>query len=87
MASYSDGLMGYADFRSAGRNFGWATAASVVVGAASLYVAGGRWPGVIRSSEDLMIAGMLGCIALGLSAVMGLAVAGSLMASQRAKTQ
>jgi len=87
MATYTDSMIGYADFRSTGRYFAIALAAAALTGAAATYAANGHLPRLIHDSSDLFFAAIVGYIALGLSIVLALAVLGSLLISRRAHSR
>lgn len=85
MATYSDSMVGYADFQSTGRYFAAVMAGSAVAGAAALYVGGGHLSGMGVDTSSLAFVSMAGYVALTLSVVMAIAVAGSLAISKRGK--
>jgi hypothetical protein len=85
MATYSDSMAGYADFRSTGRYFALAAAASALIGASAVYTGSGHLPSVAHTSSDLVFAAMAGYVFLGLSLLMAIAVLGSLLISTRGK--
>lgn len=85
MATYSDAMMGYADFQSTGRYFAAAMAASAVLGTAALYIADGHAAGIFQNTPSLAFVSMGGYVALGLSLVMAGATLGSLSITRRAK--
>lgn len=85
MATYSDSMLGYADFRSTGRYFAIALAACALVGVTATYAANGHLPRLIHDSSDLVFVAFVGYVALGLSVVLALVVLGSLLISRRAQ--
>jgi hypothetical protein len=85
MSSYSDAQAAYADFQSAGRYFAWAMATCLVIGVTATYMGSGHSAGLTLSSVDLVFVAGLGYVALGLSAVLAAAAAGSLLITHQAK--
>jgi hypothetical protein len=85
MATYSHAMNGYADFRSTGRYFALARAASAVIGASLVYISNGHLQGLAHTPADLALAAMAGWILLGLSLLMTIAVLGTLLITRRAK--
>jgi hypothetical protein len=85
MATYSDSMTGYADFESTGRYFAAVMAGSAVAGAAALYVGSGHLSGVGVDTPSLSLVSMAGYVALTLSVVMAITVAGSLLITKRGK--
>lgn len=78
-------MTGYADFQSTGRYFAAVMAGSALLGAAAVYVGSGRLSGVGVDTSSLAFVSLAGYVALTLSLVMAIAVAGSLVISKRGK--
>jgi hypothetical protein len=85
MATYSDSMIGYADFHSTGRYFALVMAASAIVGITAVSIGSGHVPGLTIHATDMAFVSMAGYVALALSVVMAIAVFGSLMISRRSQ--
>jgi hypothetical protein len=85
MATYSDQMIGYADFYSTGRFFALAAAASALIGGSLIYASSGHLQGLAHTSADFGFAATAGCVLLGLSLLMTVAALGSLLITNRAK--
>jgi hypothetical protein len=85
MATYSDPMLGYADYYSAGRYFALAGAASALTGASLVYVSAGHIQTLVHTSAELALTAMAGWILLGFGLLMTIVVLGSLLITKRAK--
>jgi hypothetical protein len=70
---------------STGRYFALAAAASALIGASLVHTGNGHFQGLAHTSADLAVTAMAGCVLLGLSLLMTIAVLGSLLITHRAK--
>jgi hypothetical protein len=85
MATYSDPMLGYADYHSTGRYFALGVAASALTGASLVYASTGHMRALVHTSVELALAAMAGWTLLGFSLLMTIVVLGSLLITNRAK--
>lgn len=85
MATYSDSMIGFADWKSSGRSFAFVAALAAALGGVALYISQKDTKLLAAGSADRFFGSVLGWIAVGVSAVFILAVVGSLSITRRAR--
>ena len=77
MATYSDPMLGYADYHSTGRYFALGVAASALTGASLVYASTGHMQALVHTSVELALAATAGWTLLGFSLLMTMVVLGA----------